>query len=154
MKQNKTGATFHQDLLTGLNFFDDDLDIPDVQGNASTLYPADIECRNNTAPDSNMYYLNVAKRLYQNCGCAKTTLSEMVASCPAYEYSINYLEGGIPNRIDCYTPPTNTTPSVPLQQTVSVNSRSAPHRYFRSCGAESGTSTVCPAGDAQEVTVP
>lgn len=151
MKQLKTGATFHQDLLTDPNFFPDDPDIADISGVASTLYPLDVECRNNNGdPASVMNYLNVVKRLYQNCGCAKTTLSEMVASCPAYEYSYNHLENGIPNRIDCYTPPLTETPSVPTQQTVSVSSRSAPHRFFKTCGAEAGSTTACPSGDNQE----
>ena len=148
MKQLKTGSTFHQDFLTG-PAFPDDPDITDVLGDATTLYPADVECRTNAA--LTMSYENVLKRLYQNCGCAKTTLTEMVNSCPAYEYSINYLDNsGIPNRIDCYTPPGSETPSIPSQQTVSVNSRSAPHRFFRTCGAEAGTSTACPSGDTQE----
>ncbi len=150
MKKYKTGATFHQDLLTGLNFFPDDLDIPDIANNPSTLYPTDIECRNNADPTSNMNYLNVAKRLYQNCGCSKTTLNDMVAFCPAYEYSVNYFESsGLPNRIDCYTPPV-ISQAVPLQQTVSVNSRSAPHRFFSGCGDEYSSSTTCSGNATQE----
>ena len=150
MKQNKTGTTFHQDLLTGVDFFTDDPDIADVSGVASTLYPLDIECRIGSSLQSEtMYYQNVAKRLYQNCGCAKTTLSEMVASCPAYEYTVNQMINGLPDRIDCYTPPTNTTPSVPSQQTISVNSRSAPHRFFKTCGTEFG-GAACGSGDNQE----
>lgn len=150
MKKYKTGATFHQDLVSGVQFFPDEVDIPDVAGNSSTLYPLDIECRNDTDPASNMHFKKVAERLYQNCGCAKTTLNDMVAYCPAYEYSVNYFEAsGIPNRIDCYTPNPNT-PQIPSQQTVSVNSRSAPHRYFRTCGDEYGSSGTCATGDNQE----
>ena len=134
LKQHKTGATFHPDLVTGFTF--------PAPPNGVTLSADELACRSG--------YIDVAKRLYQNCGCSRTTISEMVASCPAYEYTFNYLVAGVPNRVECYTPPTNTTPSVPLQQSVSLSSRSAPHRYFRSCGAESGTSTACPAGDAQE----
>lgn len=150
MKKNKTGETFHQDLLTGVQFFPDEVDIPDVVNTPATLYPLDIECRNNTAPTSTMHYKKVAERLYQNCGCAKTTLADMVAYCPAYEYQVNYFEAsGLPNRIDCYTPNTGV-PTIPTQQTVSVNSRSAPHRFFRTCGDEFGSTTPCPSGDNQE----
>ncbi len=150
MKKNKTGATFHQDLLTGLNFFLDQLDDEDKVNIPSTLYPTDIECRNNADSTSTMYYKKVAERLYQNCGCSKTTLADMVAYCPAYEYSVNYFENsGLPNRIDCYTPPTGGV-QIPNQQTVSVNSRSAPHRYFRTCGEEFGTSATCSGGNDQE----
>jgi hypothetical protein len=150
MKKNKTGVTFHQDLLSGVTFFPDELDIPDVNTNPATLYPTDIECRNDTDPNSNMYFKKVAERLYQNCGCSKTNLADMVASCPAYEYSVNYVENsGLPNRIDCYTPP-NSVLQIPTQQTVSVSSKTAPHRYFRSCGDEFGTNTSCTGGDSQE----
>ena len=150
MKKFKTGSTFHQDVISGVSFFPDETDIPDVINNNATLYPADIECRNDTDPSSTMYFKKVVERLYQNCGCAKTTLEDMVAYCPAYEYSVNYFENsGLPNRIDCYTPP-NNEPQIPSQQTVSVNSRSAPHRYFRTCGDEFGSTAPCSTGDNQE----
>jgi hypothetical protein len=157
MKKYKTGETFHLDILSNPDFMKDVLPIvndrpgiTDVTGNLSTLYPLDIECRNNNAPTSNMYYKSVVERLYQNCGCAKTTLSDMIAYCPAYDYSVNYFENsGLPNRIDCLTPSSNTV-QIPLQQTVSINSRSAPHRYFRSCGEEFGSSGTCTSGDNQE----
>ena len=147
---NKTGATFHQDVLNGFASLPDELDIADVLNSPATLYPIDIECRNDAAPSSNMYYKKVVERLYQNCGCAKTTLSDMITYCPAYDYTVNYFEtSGLPNRIDCYTPP-NTANQIPTQQTVSVNSRSAPHRYFRSCGEEFGSTGACASGDSQE----
>lgn len=147
---NKTGESFHQDVLGGLPFFPDDLDIPDVVNSSSTLYPADIECRNDTDPTSNMYYKKVVERLYQNCGCAKTNLADMITFCPAYEYSVNFIDNsGLPNRIDCHTPTTSETP-IPTQQTVSLNSRTAPHRFFRTCGDEVGSSGACATGDNQE----
>ena len=157
MKKNKTGLSFHQDVMTaltsGIDFIGDETDATDQPGVPSTLYPLDIECRNNqstTSQASEMNFLKVTERLYKNCGCSKSTLSEMIAYCPAYEYSVNYFENsGLPNRIDCYTPDV-TTPPIPTQQTVSLNSRSAPHRYFRSCGEEFGSSTSCSGGDAQE----
>ncbi len=150
MKKYKTGTTFHLDILSGLNFFPDEVDIPDVAGNASTLYPTDIECRNNVDPNSTMYYQKVVERLYQNCGCSKSNLNDMITSCPNYEYSVNYVENtGLPNRIDCYTPATQSG-AIPSQRTISVNSKSAPHRYFRSCGDEFGSTTPCATGDQQE----
>jgi len=150
MNKYKTGQTFHQDLISGLSFFPDELDIPDVVNSPTTLYPLDIECRTDTDTSSVMHYKKVAERLYQNCGCAKTTLQDMVTYCPAYEYSVNYFENsGLPNRIDCYTPPSGG-PNIPSQQTVSVNSRSAPHRYFRTCGDELGSTSNCVTGDNQE----
>jgi hypothetical protein len=157
MKKNKTGFSFHQDVMTaltsGIDFFTDDTDITDIPGQSSTLYPLDIECRNNqstASQTSEMNFLKVTERLYKNCGCSKTTLSDMIAYCPAYEYSVNYFEStGLPNRIDCLTPD-STTPQIPTQQTVSVNSKSAPHRYFRICGDEFGSGTNCSGGDAQE----
>ncbi len=150
MKKSKTGETFHQDVLNGLSFFPDDLDIPDVVNVLTTLYPLDIECRTDTDPTSIMNFKEVTKRLYQNCGCAKTNLADMITYCPAYDYSVNFFEtSGLPNRIDCYTPPPIGN-QLPLQQTVTLNSRSAPHRYFRSCGDEFGSTATCVTGSAQE----
>ncbi len=150
MYDNRTGESFHQDVLNGTDFFLDELDIPDVVNSPLTLYPVDIECRNSEDTTSNMYYKKVVERLYQNCGCAKTTLADMITYCPAYEYSVNFFESsGLPNRIDCYTPPTGE-PQIPSQQTVSINSRSAPHRYFRTCGDEFGSTATCATGDNQE----
>ncbi|MBA2404445.1 MAG: hypothetical protein H0V66_06715, partial [Bdellovibrionales bacterium] len=157
IKKFKTAPTFHQEVLNEPTFMqdvnpiiNDRPGVPDVVNNLSTLYPQDIECRNGNAPTDNMYYKKVVERLYTNCGCAKTTLADMVTYCPAYDYSVNYLDNsGLPNRIDCYTPP-GDGPSIPSQQTVSVNSRSAPHRYFRSCGEEFGNSASCVSGDNQE----
>jgi hypothetical protein len=150
MKKYKSGQTFHQDLISGLSFFPDDLDISDVVNSPTTLYPLDIECRTDADTSSFMHYKKVAERLYQNCGCAKTTLQDMVTYCPAYEYSVNYFENsGLPNRIDCYTPP-SSGPNIPSQQTVTVNSKSAPHRYFRTCGDELGSTATCTTGDNQE----
>lgn len=92
------------------------------------------------AASGSMYYQRVMERLYNTCGCSKTSLSEMMASCPAYEYEANNTTN--PTVINCYTPPTGGTGGVPNQQTVSLNSRTAPHRYFNSLGVES----VAPAG--------
>ncbi len=168
IKKYKTGATFHQDILGGTNFMNNiDLNsnglftdtgdiykdrpgITDVTNQASTLYPIDIECRNDTDTSSSMHYKKVVERLYKNCGCSKTTLPEMLTFCPAYDYAVNYFEAsGLPNRIDCYTP-NPIEPNIPSQQTVAINARSAPHRYFRSCGDEFGSTATCATGDAQE----
>lgn len=86
-------------------------------------------------------YQDVSKRLFQACGCAKTTLSEMVSSCPAYEYSVTAGTTANPTSIACYTPP--STPTGPInQQSVSVNSRSAPHRFFDVNGNETTLSST------------
>lgn len=143
IKKFKESDTFHFDLISGTFDFPDDQDIPDVTTNANTLYPLDIECRDNTAPSSTMYFKEVAKRLYQNCGCSRTTLEEMVALCPKYDYTVTqFLSNGLPERIECYTPPADGN-TIPQTQSVTVNSRSAPHRYFRKCGTERGASGAC-----------
>jgi hypothetical protein len=78
---------------------------------------------------------NVMKRLFKTCGCSKNDLSEMIASCPAYEYSVTLRDTfNEPTRIDCYTPPSTVIPAT--QQSVTVNSRSAPHRFFDANGVE------------------
>lgn len=85
-------------------------------------------------------YQDVAYRLFKACGCSKTNLSDMVSTCPAYEYAVTAGTTTNPTSIACYTPET-TTPTVPTQQTVSVNSRSAPHRFFDVNGAETNLTT-------------
>ena len=97
----------------------------------STPYTAATNCLTATADSGReMFYQTVMKRLYATCGCAQTELEDMISSCPAYEYTVTARDSlNNPVRIDCYTPPTDTGP-VPVQQTVSVNSRSAPHRFF------------------------
>lgn len=96
-----------------------------------------LDCQTDLADAAlTMYYQNVVKRLYTNCGCSKTTLADMITYCPAYDYTVAARDAsGEPLQITCYTPPTQTIP-IPTQMTVSVNSRSAPHRFFDSNGTE------------------
>jgi hypothetical protein len=103
----------------------------------TTPYTAATDCLT-AAGDANatMYYQTVLTRLYQTCGCSQTGLLNMINNCPAYEYTITSANTlGQPTQIDCYTPP-SATPTIPLQQTVNLNSRSAPHRFFDSAGTE------------------
>lgn len=103
----------------------------------STPYTPSADCLTNDALDQSetQYYKKVVERLYKNCGCSENALPDMVNSCPAYDYVIGASSGGVPTRIDCYTPPGDSTP-LPTQMTVSVDSRSAPHRFFDSSGVE------------------
>ena len=114
IKGQTTSTPFHNDLLN-LSFT-----------------PA-TDCLTASGDSSQtMYYQNVMKRLYTTCGCSKTQLSEMITSCPAYDYTVStYGSNNEPLQIDCYTPPTEVGPT-PIQQSVSVPSRSAPHRFFES----------------------
>ena len=90
-----------------------------------------------------LFYENVMKRLYTNCGCAETSnLSSMVANCPAYTYKLVYQQDALGNptgdvtSVACVTPP-NHDNDLPFQDLeVMVNSRSAPHRFFNEDGAE------------------
>lgn len=118
IKGQATISPFHNELLT-------------------RSYTATTDCLTSSSDSAQtMYFQSVMKRLYTTCGCSKTTLSDMISSCPAYEYTVVATDtNNEPIRIDCYTPPTST-PSVPAQQTVSVSSRSAPHRFFDSTGVE------------------
>jgi hypothetical protein len=110
-------------------------------------YTAATDCLTSSSDAAQtMYYQNVLKRLYTTCGCNRTTLTDMVNNCPAYDYTVTTYDSlNVPARIDCYTPPTTTTPT-PLQQSVSVPSRSAPHRFFDTNGVEK----VPSAATAQE----
>jgi hypothetical protein len=84
-----------------------------------------------------MHFVNVFKRLYQTCGCSRTTIEAMVQYCPTYEYVVASRDtfSGEPTKIDCYTPPT-AGPQPPLQQTVHMSSRTVPHRFFDENGTE------------------
>ncbi|MFP5385750.1 MAG: hypothetical protein ACLGHN_06695 [Bacteriovoracia bacterium] len=118
LKSQATVTPFHDEILT-------------------KTYTAAVDCLT-AASDSSQtfYYQNVMKRLYETCGCSKTTLSDMVTSCPKYDYTVVLRDtNNEPTRIDCYTPPA-TTPTVPAQQSVTVPSRSAPHRFFDVNGVE------------------
>lgn len=135
IKAQATSTPFHNELL-------------------SRSYTAAAECLTSASDSAQtMYFQSVIKRMYTTCGCAKTDLAEMISSCPAYEYSVIATDtANEPIRIDCYTPPTNN-PSVPTQQSVSVSSRSAPHRFFDSTGVErvpTTASTFVQEGDKFE----
>ena len=113
IKSQATSNPFHLELLT-------------------KTYTAGTDCLTSSSDSAQtMYYQSVVKRLYTTCGCSFTNLSDMISNCPAYDYTVVSSDtSGTPLQIDCYTPPTNTTPST--NQTVNVSSRSAPHRFFES----------------------
>jgi hypothetical protein len=78
-----------------------------------------------------MYFQEVMKRMYKTCGCSKSTLADMISFCPAYEYTVTTTDSaGEPTKIDCYTPP--SVEIVPNIQSVTLSSRSVPHRFFES----------------------
>lgn len=119
LKNNKVSETFHLDLQTNPTPF------PHVT-------TPDKECYTTSMTSDTMYYKTVVERLYKTCGCAKTNLPDMINFCPAYDYAVTTADAlGAPIRIDCYTPSTGGG-QVPVSQNVSVNSRSAPHRFFDS----------------------
>jgi hypothetical protein len=106
----------------------------------SRTYTASTDCLTASSQASNtQYYQTVVKRLYTTCGCNRTDLSDMITNCPAYEYTVVQKDtNNVPTRIDCYTPPSSTP--VPTVQTISVSSRSAPHRFFDENGVEKNPS--------------
>jgi hypothetical protein len=118
----------------------------------SRTYTASTDCLTSSSQSSDtQYYQNVMKRLYTTCGCNRTELVDMIANCPAYDYTVTTADtAGTPVRIDCYTPPVDSG-SVPLQQSVSVSSKSAPHRFFDTSGVEKDiTSGATQEGDTFE----
>lgn len=105
----------------------------------STTYTSTTNCLTDSADSAQTYYYqNVLKRLYQRCGCNRTDLSDAITNCPNYEYVVTTKDStGTPTRIDCYTPPVNSG-SIPLQQSVTVSSRSVPHRFFNGTNGAEG----------------
>ncbi|MCT4641272.1 MAG: hypothetical protein N4A33_03175 [Bacteriovoracaceae bacterium] len=97
---------------------------------------------NTTTNTDTMYYENVLTRLYDNCGCdsAHTTLAQKITNCPNYIYSPNYKTDSFGNpttqieSVNCFVPTDNS--NLPLNETVQVNNKSAPHRYFNADGVE------------------
>jgi hypothetical protein len=82
-----------------------------------------------------LYYENVMKRLYQNCGCSESVLSQMVANCPTYSYQPNMVEGVLAS-FSCIAPTTDDT-NLPFQNlNISLNNKSAPHRFFNEDNTE------------------
>lgn len=118
----------------------------------SKTYTPSTDCLTASAQSSEtQHFQNVMKRLYTTCGCNRTELVDMIANCPAYDYTVTTTDTtGAPVRIDCYTPPVDSG-SVPLQQTVSVSSKSAPHRFYDTNGVEKEiTSGATQEGDTFE----
>ncbi len=118
----------------------------------TTSFTGTTDCLTLSSESSQTFYFqNVFKRLYTTCGCNRTDLTDMIANCPNYEYTVTTKDSqGQPIRIDCYTPPSNAN-VIPLQQTVSVPSRSAPHRFYDIDGVERNPSDgIEQEGDAFE----
>ncbi len=115
IKAQATSVPFHSELL-------------------SRTYTSATDCLTDVSQSTQtMYYRSVMKRLYSTCGCSRTDLSDMINSCPAYDYTVVLRDtNGVPTRIDCYTPPGQV--AVPPVQNVTFSARSAPHRFFESLG--------------------
>lgn len=92
-----------------------------------------VEDNADTVPllDEYYYYKNVVKRLYETCGCNKSTLELSVNDCAPFDYEAVGFDGTDPTEIRC-TVQTSDSDTIPIQSRVSVSSRSAPHRLFES----------------------
>ena len=119
LKSQSTYSPFHEEVLT-------------------TSYTGTANCLTEASQSAQeMYFQKVLKRLYTTCGCNRTELQDMITNCPNYEYTVVSGTQENPTQIDCYTPPVNTP--APTEQTVSMSSRSAPHRFFNASGVEKAT---------------
>ncbi|MAZ48172.1 MAG: hypothetical protein CME65_06395 [Halobacteriovoraceae bacterium] len=85
---------------------------------------------------------DVMLRLFANCGCSETTLTNAINNCPAYTYDPVYQTDNSGQPTDtvvsytCNTPEVAETPLPFSDLEVNVNSRSAPHRFFNEDGIE------------------
>lgn len=86
------------------------------------------------------YYKNVVKRMYETCGCNKSSLELTISECAPFDYEAVSLNGTEPNEIRCNVTEIDDG-SIPLQTRVSVSSRSAPHRLFDTAGVERALSS-------------
>ena len=119
LKAQSTISPWNQELLT------------------RTSWVASTDCLTASSDSSSTsFYRSVVSRLYDACECNMSlTLNERITTCPAYEYQITSGTEAAPLQIDCYTPPSTTTP-LPSQQTITLSTRAAPHRFFDSAGTE------------------
>lgn len=107
--------------------------------------PSNYTACNVTDSANDLFYETVMKRMYAQCGCSQTTLSDMVEHCPKYTYKQVY-ENNQLARIECVTPQPDNG-QLPFQDLeVSVNSRTAPHRFFNTDGDEINLSNT-PSGN-------
>ena len=106
-----------------------------------------------TEVDEFLYYKNVMKRLYVNCGCSeKDDLDIMVDTCPAYTYDVIFKTDNFGQEtteissVVCVTPEVEQTPLPFSNLDVTLNSRSAPHRFFDDLNFEINPDEDMPAG--------
>lgn len=84
----------------------------------------------------------IMMRVYQNCGCDFSTITEAVNNCPAYTYDPVFQTNNSGQVTDtvvsytCNTPDVAETPLPFSDLEVTVNSRTAPHRFFNEDGIE------------------
>lgn len=99
-------------------------------------YTASTDCLTASSDSGEYYYYkNVVKRLYETCGCSKDTLDLSVTDCSPFDYQAVSFDGTEPTEIRCIVQSSGTD-TTPLQSRVQMNSRSAPHRFFDTTGAE------------------
>jgi hypothetical protein len=112
--------------------------------------PTCSECASDSSPAT--CTLQVMQRLYDNCGCSETTLNGSIQNCPAYTYNQVFQIGsdGQPTEevlaYECRTPPPTQTPLPFSDLDVTVNSRSAPHRFFNVDNEEIDPTVSLPTG--------
>lgn len=103
-------------------------------------YTAAADCLTASSDSGEYYYYqSVVKRLYENCNCTKSTLSESIQDCAAFDYTVVAYDGSEPAEIQCIVQSTDSG-TTPIQSRVQLNSRSAPHRFFDTTGAEKALS--------------
>lgn len=114
-------------------------------------YTAATDCLTASSDSGEYYYYkNVVKRLYETCGCSKSTLELSITDCAPFDYYAASMNGSEPTEIRCNVQGSGTD-NTPLQTRVQLNSRSAPHRFFDTTGAEKTlTGTVTQEGPTFE----
>ncbi|MFL5785632.1 MAG: hypothetical protein ACJ76H_13535, partial [Bacteriovoracaceae bacterium] len=111
-------------------------------------YTASTNCLTAASDSSEyFYYQNVVKRMYETCGCQKSTLATSISECQPLDYVAVAMNGSEPLEIQC-TVIGQDDGSTPLQSRVQVSSKSAPHRFFDTTGTEKAlTGSVVQEGD-------
>ncbi len=106
---------------------------------------------NTVTPSATMYYQSVLTRLFENCGCgAGGGYASLLANCPRFDYHVTATSAGKPVQFECRVLDETNEPDA--YQTVSVPSRSVPHRFFATTGEEVDPTVTSSAGKTQEGT--
>lgn len=112
---------------------------------------------NTALSTSAIFFETILKRLYNacesQCESKYTTLNDKIANCRKWDYFVLASDSaGLPISVQCVELPDETVITPPVLSKASVSSRSVPHRFFSTSGAEVDLDVTNPSTTTQEGT--